>query len=204
MKKSLLTLVGALAALPLAASAADYVLTDFSGFTPSYYGFGGSWSASTSRSDPSIFTIGDFGGGTPVNDGSFGVLLGASQDFSAYESITLTGSAFTGNATTDFAIYFEDIDGSAGNATFTVADFAGGTATVNLSPLFAMLDEAHVVAWGITTENQFGDTAFAFSFDQISLTLAPVAIPEPSTCAALAGVLGLATAALIRRRHAAV
>jgi hypothetical protein len=198
MKKALLLILGA--SLALAAHATTLTLSDFESFTPSYYGLSGSWSANTALSGPTSFTIADFGTGTPKNDGSFAVILGSTQNFSAYQFVNLAGSAFTGNATTSIAFSVEDLDGNSGLATFDLANFVSGSGTASLDGLFSMVDATHIVSWGITTENQNGASNFAFTFDQVSLS-STSAIPEPSTYAALAGGLGLVCAIVIRRRR---
>lgn len=197
MKKALLLLSGLLLALPLSAGVVN--LSDFSSFAPSYYGFSGSWSADTAQSGPDSFTIADFSAGTPKNDGSFTKFLGSTQNFSSYSYVLLNGTASSGNATSNLAFFLEDADGASGMATFQLANFTGDFAALSLSGLYSALDPTRIVSWGFTTENQFGDKNFAFTFDHVALSTTP--IPEPSTYAALLGAATLGIVAIRRRRR---
>ncbi|MBC8040831.1 MAG: PEP-CTERM sorting domain-containing protein [Opitutaceae bacterium] len=204
MQSRLTLLLAGLIALPLAARADTLVLSEFENFTPSAYGFFTSWSPDTSFSGPTSFAIGDFGNGTALNDGSFTYYPGATLDLSGYESVTFTGAALAGNTTQDFAFFFEDADGLSGVANFQIGDFtATGNVTLSLTDLFSLIDESRVSGWGVSTESQFGDQTFAFSFDQLSVYAAPepAPVPEPATYSALAGLIALACAALRRRGH---
>jgi hypothetical protein len=196
MKKLITLFTGLLLVLTTHASTA-LVLSEFDSFMPTIYG--GSWSAGTAQSGGNSFTIGNFSAGVPKNDGSFTRFFGSAQDFSSYQFVNLTGSAFTGNAANSFAFFVEDGDGNSGLATFDVLDFGKGYASVNLAGLYSNLDPSHVVSWGFTTENQEGDVPFAFTFDQVSLSVSP--IPEPSTYAAMVGGVSLFAAMVARNRR---
>lgn len=197
MKKSILLLGALLATCVHAANV--YVLSDFSNFTPSFYDPFSSWSSATAQSGPTSFTIADFGAGTPKNDGVFYVNLGAAQDFSAYDTITFSGSVFTGNATTQVSFFFEDINANGGVATFNISALSGGPVSLNLGGLFSQIDQTQVKLWGFTTQNQFdGSKNFAVTFDEVKLST--TVVPEPATYAAIFGGLAL-TAAIYRRQR---
>ncbi len=200
MKK--LTLLATAMLLALKASAGVFNLSDFTTFTPSFYGLAGSWSADTALSNPTTFTIADFGNGAPKNDGSFTVNLGSAQDFSTFQYVHLVGSAASGNTTGMFSFFVEDINSDSGLATFNMSDFAAGFGTANLSGMYSQLDPTQIVRWGFSTENQLGDESFAFNFDQVSLSTISV-IPEPSTFAAGIGALAFLGVVWMRRRRAA-
>lgn len=197
MKKLLILFTGLLLALPMHAAVLN--LSDFSAFTPTYFGFTGSWSVDTAQSGPTSFTVANFGAGQPKNDGSFTSWLASTQDFSSYSYVNLSGSAFAGNTTTSLGFFVEDADGNSGLATFSTADFASGFSSVSLAGLYSVIDPSHIVNWGFSTENQDGSKNFAFTFDQVSLST--TAIPEPSTYAAMAGGLSLFAAMVARRRR---
>lgn len=195
--KNLLLLTGAL--LTVSANAATLTLSDFSDFTPTYYGLSGSWSAQTATSAPTTFSIENTGSSTPRNDGSFTVDLGGSQDWSAYQFVNLNGVAGADNATGQFSFFVEDSSGSSTVVTFNIADFVSGSSSLSLTNLFAGVDASQIVNWGFSTENQAGNKDFAFTFD--NLTLSTTAVPEPSTYALWTAGLGLAAAGVLRRQR---
>ena len=195
-----LSIIALFAASALGLSAATLTFSDFSNFAPGY--FAGSWDENTFQSGPETFAVGNFGAGSAVNNGSFGVFIGT-IDLTGYTQVTLTGFASAGstaNATEFLNFFVMDENLNTAIAQYTLTSFGTGSVPTAVSLLIDLsgIDPTKVTDWGFGTTISGAD-AFAFTFTKVEVSTS--AIPEPSTYAALFGAAAL-TAALRRRQPA--
>jgi hypothetical protein len=194
-------LLALFAASAFGLSAATITISDFSAFTPTV--FGGTWDEDSSLSGATTFAVGNFSGTQPTF-GNFEVTF-AAVDWTGYQYVTLTGFAAAGldaNLMEGLAFYFTDASDHTSSTPFTLTDFGAGPSSIASTAMIDAtgVDLTQVVNWGIGTNFSFD--AFAFTFDNLSLST--TAIPEPSTYATLCGAFGLVGALALRRRRLAV
>jgi hypothetical protein len=177
-------------------------LSDFSNFTPNAYG--GSWSSATAASGATRFAIGNFGSGSPQNDGSFFVSLGGTEDWSSFSTIYLSGfagaeGAQSANAATTLNFYVEDVNGNIGTSAFPLSIFSASEVSEQSVALnFGLADSTQIAIWGFTT-GAVPTANFAFTFDRVGFS----AVPEPGNLPVAALLVAFAMARCRRRVRAA-
>jgi hypothetical protein len=157
-----------------------------------------------------ILTIGPVSGGSPSDAGEFAYVdLAAPIDATGLMSgspvITVLARIDAGNTALGFAVNFYDSGGIAAiTSTFSVSDFlpqgsfTSAFSSLSLHPSNG--DISDIVSFGIAGIGN-GNALFRFSFDAIQVSA--TVIPEPSTYAAIIGLLALGYVAYRRRQLAA-
>ena len=159
----------------------------------------GPWSDATFRSDPTTFSIGNFGHGTPSGNVENGFIqwLGSGQNWSTYQFLNVTGAVGATNATQKLNFYMEDSTGDVSVTSFNLSLFTTNLGTIAIPLLFGAVDRTAVEYWGFTG-GDFGAPEIAFTFDNASVA-AVSAVPEPSTYAVVFSAIALIST-IIRRR----
>lgn len=175
----------------LAASGQTILLDDFNTGTVSGATIGGtSWLSQTTQNATTL-TV----GGTAKDDNGWGDTFSA-LNLSAMTTINITAQRDAGNVAPTFSVQF--LDSGLQSQTFTVstASFLVGsmsTVTINIGG-WGSVNPTDITEWNIGGGG-VGTNAFRMTLDNLSVS----AVPEPSTYAALAGLIGLG-AAMLRRR----
>jgi hypothetical protein len=188
-----LALVAILAAAKLSAAV---TISDFG--TPFSNGtLVGDWSTTfTSDATTTTFTTGTVNGGDFIEILPLGDLTGLTQ-------FEVTAKVDAGNAAPSFTISVFTTGSDFISATFATNQFTGSYTTVTATfSQTGTFDPLSILGWGISGGEPSGSTNFRMSFDSI-VASSPVAVPEPSTYASLAGVAALGFVAYRRRRVAA-
>lgn len=133
--------------------------------------------------------------GTAKDDNGWGT-TSVNLDVSAMNFLNLTASVDAGNAASSFAIQFEDASLNTQIVSINLSNFSSSLGTFSQAVTWTTVDPSAITGWSIGGGN-VGTTTFHMTFDNMSLSA--TAVPEPSTYAALAGVLALGFAAYRRR-----
>lgn len=186
---------------------AQITVTDFSSFnTSGDFSASGSWAAPVNQFTLSggILTVGSVSGGNPIDSDNFAFsALAVPFDGTPFlgDVLTVAARIDSGNVASGFVVNFFDSGGNGVlTATFSSGSFSnlGFTAVSSalvLHPNLGVITD--IVSFGIAGVGN-GD-AFRFSFDSI---VAGSVIPEPSTYAAILGLLALGFVAYRRRLKA--
>lgn len=113
--------------------------------------------------------------------------------------LALTAEALATNAAPSLRIFLYDTGGGSASANFSATNFPTGgfTTAIQALSILGPFNPAAVEAMVITGDTFGGTARFNFSFDNLA---AVSAIPEPSTYAAIFGLLALGLVAYRRRR----
>lgn len=176
---------------------AQIVLDDFT--TGNQAGQGdamGSWVGQVTQNATSLTVA-----GTAHDDNGWGVFNLVPFDASAMQFIAITAQLDAGNTAGSFNVQF--FDDNFGGQAFSISTslFLTGTMTTVTIPIGAWsgIDPTIINAWTIGGGNvATNGPDFRMTLDQ--LALAPSAVPEPATNAALAGLAMLGIALWRRRR----
>ena len=186
------------AAIACSAASAQVLLDNFnSGSATGAVVGGSSWVGQVTQNATTI-TV----GGAANDDNGWGT-TSVNVDATGMNFVTFIAQQDAGNAATTLKIQFEDINLLTQVYSVATSSFAVGS----LTPVSIALswtggfDPTQITGWnigggGITTSGP----DFAMTFDNLAFTT--TAVPEPSTYAAVAGVLVLGVAAWRRRRTA--
>ncbi len=177
-------------------TAPSLLLTSFAPTDPGATRTGTTWVGQVTQNATTLTVA-----GTAADDNGWGA-SGLSLTAAAYTSLTLTAQRDAGNATPTLFLQFEDRSSRTKIISVSTSLFALGTPTTVQVPLTAWTIDfgpSDLAAWSIGG-GSVGTVAFRMTFDEISFGAS--AIPEPSTYAALLGLLALA-AALRRSRSRA-
>lgn len=212
MKKPLFLL---LLGLTAAAAHAQMVLEDFSNtIRTNYTAFYGSWSSTGSTTIGSevpiagltqgsgIFSI-DSASATNSDTAKLEIYFANPLDLRGTTQLTLEAQALAGNAAPSLRVFLFDGNGFVGSAAFDLTQFPTGsfTSIAQLLTINSGASLAAVEGFVITGNIPGGSAAFRVALN--TLMTGAAAIPEPSTYAALAGVLALGFVMHRRRRQAA-
>jgi hypothetical protein len=201
----LLSLVGLAVAL-VAPARAQVVLNDFSAFVqPDQTYFAGGWSAGDDVSPSTSFVQGATGysivDATNLDTAYVDFYFAGTLDLTGCDRLSLTAQLLSGNTAGTLTISLLDSAQNVATATFdltsyTLASGATTTAAFTASDGFSLSD---VTGFRITGGSLADSALVSVTLDNLSAVSAS-AVPEPSTYAALAGVVALAGAAFRRRR----
>ncbi|MDP1579301.1 MAG: PEP-CTERM sorting domain-containing protein [Candidatus Didemnitutus sp.] len=195
------TLVVAFALLAsVSLSAQSFLISNFTAL-PSGGNFttSGSWATPVNQLSLSsgIMSITAIGGGSPDDSGNFGFadLISTFNATTAFDTIVAVARVDSGNSSNGFIVNLFDSQGTGAlTATFAASSFNSATFVAvpsNITVHPENGNRADIAFFGIAG---VGTTAaFRFSFDSLT------AVPEPSTYAAIFGVLALGFVAYRRR-----
>lgn len=195
MKHQLRILTLAVASFLIAASAAAQVLVleDFGdgASTTGAVKAGTSWDGQLTPGATTL-TV----GGTALSDSGWGA-INQTLNLSTYSYVVLSLQLSGSNAAPNIFVTFDDGTDQQ-TVTFTSASFNTVSVTTVYVPVTWTINPTTIEAWDIgggVPPPGTGSPAFRMTFD----TLAVAVVPEPSTYAAIAGVLALGFAAYRRR-----
>ncbi len=144
-------------------------------------------------------------GGTARSDSGWGAVNLTLPDVSLYSYVGLTLQLQPDNAASTIAVTFDD-GSDFQTVTFLASAFSTSSFTTVYVPIIWALNTTTIEAWNIGggIPPPANDTpAFRMIFDNLELSATGAPIPEPSTYAAIFGVLALGLVAYRRRRSAA-
>ncbi len=144
--------------------------------------------------------------GSPAKDDNGWGAFPAPFDATGMNYIAVTAQVDTNNAATLLKIDFTDDSFNSSTFQTLISNFSSSLGTVYI-PINGIgwssgFNAAMITGWSIGGGEAAPVAAFRMTFDNLALT-ATTAVPEPSTYAALAGLMALGFAAYRRRRVAA-
>jgi hypothetical protein len=172
---------------------ASLLLTTFAPTDPGATRTGTTWVGQVTQNATTLTVA-----GTAADDNGWGA-SGLSLNAASYTSLTLTAQRDAGNATPTLFLQFEDRSSRTKIISLSTSLFALGTPTTVQVPLSRWTIDfgpSDLAAWSIGG-GSVGTVAFRMTFDEISFGTS--AIPEPSTYAALLGLLALGLVGYRRR-----
>jgi hypothetical protein len=162
---------------------------------------GTSWVGQVTQSAHSI-TV----GGTAADDNGWGA-RGLSLDTTGMNFLTITAQRETGNQAPTLFFQFEDQTLRTRVLSVSMSLFAVGTPTVVQIPLQSWtidFGSSSLSGWSVGGGGVgYGDTAVPFRVTLDAVSFSASAIPEPGTCALLAGFVAFGAVTTCRRRSAA-
>lgn len=204
MKKAL-TVISALLLLPAAVFAnppASYVLDDFNnGTITGSPAEGTTWAAPGNVIfNPTTITI----GGTAKDDNGWGAFFNEPlTTISFYDQLSIIGQIDAGHQAQFFKIEFlnANFETKVFQVAFPAQFLVGSLSTVVIPLDWSGFDTSAILGWSIGGGEAAPNSNFRMTLDNIALTSS--SIPEPSTYAAIIGMLALGFVAYRRRQMAA-
>ncbi len=200
MKNSTYVILALLATVATIATAPaqTLVLEDFGdgGSTSGTVIAGTSWVGQTSLTGTALSV-----GGTALSDSGWHAYNLSLPDLSAYSYVSLSLQLSPDNAATNIFVTFDD-GSDVQTVTFLASSFTTSSVTTVSIPITWSISTTTVESWNIgggATPPGNGSPAFRMTFDNLALN-ATAPIPEPSTYAALLGLVTLGVVCYRRRQ----